>query len=133
LHSNCFTYYLIIAFQVREEYRLRVFENRVLRSIFGQERDEVTGGWGKLYNEKLHNLYSTPSKIIAIKSRRLRWAGNVARMLEKRDSYRILVEKPGGKRLLGRPRCRLVDNSKMYVREIGWGGMKWIDLAQDRN
>jgi transcription termination factor 2 len=106
-----------------------VFENRVLRRIFGPKRDEVTGGWRKLHNEELHKLYSSPSIIRMIKSRRMRWAGHVARMGEKRNAYRILVEKPEGKRPLGRPRRRWVDNIKMDLREIGWDGMDWIYLA----
>jgi hypothetical protein len=88
---------------VREERNLRMFENRVLR-IFGPKRDGVTGGGRKLHNEELHNLYSSPSIIRIIKSRRLRWAGHVARMGEKRNVYRLLVGKPEGKRPLGRPR-----------------------------
>jgi hypothetical protein len=80
-----------------------VFENRVLRRIFGPKRDEVTGGWRKLHNEELHNLYSSPTIIRVIKSRRMRWAGHVARMGERRNAYRILVGKPEAKRLLGRP------------------------------
>jgi hypothetical protein len=88
---------------LREEHRLRVFENRVLRRIFGPKRDEVTGGWGKLHNEELHNLYSSPSIIRMIKSRRMRWAGQVTRMGETRNAYSILVRKPKGKRPLGRP------------------------------
>jgi hypothetical protein len=106
---------------------LRVFENRVLRRIFGPKRDEVTGGWRKKHNEELHNL------IRVIKSRRMRWAGHVARMGERRNAYRTLVGKPEGKRPLGRPRRTWVDNIKMDLREIGWGGMDWIDLAQDRD
>jgi hypothetical protein len=78
-------------------------------------------------------LYSSPSIIRIIKSRRMRWAGHVAPTGEKRNAYRILVGKPGGKRPLGRPRCKWVDNIKMDLREIGWGGMDWIDLAQDRD
>jgi hypothetical protein len=85
------TWYLTI----RKEHRLRVFENRVLRRIFGPKRDEVTGGWRKPYNEELHNLYSSPNRMI--KSRRMRWLGQVARMVEKRNAYRILVGKPEGK------------------------------------
>jgi hypothetical protein len=100
-----------------------VFENRVLRRIFGLKRDEITGGWRKLHNEELHRLYSTPSIIRMIKSRRMRWAGHVARMGAKRNAYRILVGKPEGKRPLGRPRRRCVDNIKMDFREIGWDGM----------
>jgi hypothetical protein len=79
---------------LREEHRLKVFENRVLRRIFGLKRDEVTGGWRKLLNEELHSLYSSPNKIRMIKSRRMRWAGTVAQMEEKRNTYRILVGKP---------------------------------------
>jgi hypothetical protein len=78
----------------------------VLRRIFGPKRDEVTGGWRKLHNEELHNLYSSPNIIRVIKSRRMRWAGNLARMREKRNPYKILVGKPEGKRLLGRPKRR---------------------------
>jgi hypothetical protein len=107
--------------------------NRVLRRIFGPKRDEVTGGWRKLHNEELHNLYSSPSIIRMIKSRRMRLAGHVARMGEKRNAYRIFVGTPERKRPLGRPRCRWVDNIKMVLREIGWDGMDWIDLAQDRD
>jgi hypothetical protein len=89
-----------------EEHKLRVFENRVLRRILGPKRDGVTGGWKKLHNGELHNLYSSPSIIRIIKSRGMRWAGHVARMEEKRNVYRLLVGKPEGKRPLGRPRCR---------------------------
>jgi hypothetical protein len=89
-----------------EEHGLRVFENRVLRRIFGPKRDGVTGGWRKLHNEELHNLYSSPSIIILIKSRTMKWVGLVARMGEKRNAYRILVGNLEGKRPLGRPRCR---------------------------
>jgi hypothetical protein len=92
----------------------------------------VTGGWRKLHNEELHNLYSSPNIIRMIKSRWMRWAGHVARMGEKRNAYRILVGKPEDKRLLGRPRSRWVDNIKINLREIEWDGMDWIDLAQDR-
>jgi hypothetical protein len=91
---------------LREEYTLRVFENRVLRRIFGPKRDEVTGGWKKLHNEELHNLYSSPSIIRVIKSRRMRWAGHATRMGERRNAYRILVGNPEGRRPLGRPRRR---------------------------
>jgi hypothetical protein len=93
----------------------------------------VTGGGRKLHNEELHNLYYSPSIIRVLKSRRMRWAGHVARMGEKRNAYRILVGNPEGKRPLGRPRRRWVDNIKMELREIGWDGMDWIDLAQNRD
>jgi hypothetical protein len=123
--NGCETWSLTL----REEHRLRMFENRVLR-IFGPKRDEGTGGWRKLHNEELHNLYSSPSIIGMIKSRRMRWVGHVARTGEKRNAYRILVGNPEGKRTLGRPRRRWVDNIKMDLSEIGWNGMDWIDLAQ---
>jgi hypothetical protein len=91
---------------LREEHRPKIFENRVLRRIFGPKRDEVTGRWRKLHNEELRDLYSSPC-IIIIKLRRMRWSGHVARMEEKRNSYRLLVAKPEGKRPLGRPRRKL--------------------------
>jgi hypothetical protein len=93
----------------------------------------LTGGWRKLRNEELHNLYSSPSIIRVIKSRRMTWTGHVARMGERRNAYRILVGNPEGKRPLGRPRRRWVDNIKMDLRKIGWNGGDWIDLAQDRD
>jgi hypothetical protein len=114
------------------EHGLRVFENRVLRRILGPKRDEVTGGRRKLHNEELHNLYSSPSIIRMIKMR-MRLARHVGRMGEKRNAYRILVEKPEGKRPLGRPRHKWVDNTKMYLRELGLDGIDWIDLTQDRD
>jgi hypothetical protein len=91
---------------VREEHRLRVFENRVLRRIFGPKRDEVTGEWRKLRNEEFRDLYSSPSIIRISKSRRVRLAGHLVRMGEKRNACRFLVGKPEGKRPLGRPRCK---------------------------
>jgi hypothetical protein len=90
-------------------------ENRVLRGIFGPKRDEMTRGWRKLHNEELHNLYFSPSIIRMIKSRRMRWAGYVARMGEKPNAYRILVRNPDGRRLVGRTRRRWVDNFKMNL------------------
>jgi hypothetical protein len=110
-----------------------VTENRVLRRIFGPKRNEVRGGWRKLHNEELHNLCYVPSTIRMIKSRMMKWVGHAAQMGEKRNAYRILVGKPEGKRPLGRPRCRLVDNIKIDLRGIGWGGMDWTDLAHDRD
>ncbi|KAJ4430110.1 hypothetical protein ANN_22320 [Periplaneta americana] len=105
---------------LREEQRLRVFENKVLRKIFGAKRDEVIGEWRKLHNAELHALYSSPDIIRNIKSRRLRWAGHVARMGESRNAYRVLVGRPAGKRPLERPRRRWEDNIKMDLREVGY-------------
>jgi hypothetical protein len=110
-----------------------VFENRVLRRIFGPKRDEVTGEWRKLLNEKLRDLYFSPRKFRIIKSKRMRWAGHVVRMGEKRNAYRLLVGKPEGKRPLGRPRRRWVDNIRIDLEEVGWGDVDWIGLSQDRN
>jgi hypothetical protein len=93
-----------------EEHRLRVFENRVLRRMFGPKRDEVAGGWRKLHNEELHGLYSSPSIIRVFKSRRMRWAEHVARMGEVRGAYNILVGRPEGRRPLGRQRRRWEDS-----------------------
>jgi len=100
---------------MREERRLRVFENRVLRGIFGPQRDEVTRKWRKLYNEVLYNLYSSSSIVRVIKSRRMRWAGHVARMGEREDVYRILMRKSEGKRPVGRTRITWENNIKMDV------------------
>ncbi|KAJ4448554.1 hypothetical protein ANN_10572 [Periplaneta americana] len=116
-----------------EKTKLRVFENKVLRKIFGAKRDEVTGEWRKLHNAELHALYSSPDIIRNIKSRRLRWAGHVARMGESRSAYRVLVGRPEGKRPLGRPRRRWEDNIKMDLREVGYDDRDWINLAQDRD
>jgi hypothetical protein len=118
---------------LREENILRVFENRVLRKIFGPKWDEVTGEWRKLHNEELRDLYSSPSIIKIIKSRRMRWEGHVAHMGEKRNAYRLLVGMPEGKRPLGRPRRRWVDNIRMDLREVGWGDVDCIGVAQDGN
>jgi len=118
---------------LREERRLRVFENRVLRRIFEPKRDEVTGEWRKLHNEDLNNLYSSPNILRVIKSRRMRWAGHVARMGEGRGVYRILVGKPEGRRPLGRPRRRWEDNIRMDLREVGCGCVDWMELARDRD
>jgi hypothetical protein len=107
---------------------LRVFENRVLRRIFGPKRDEVTGGCRKLHNEELHGLYSSPGIIRVIKARRMRWAGQGV----VRGAYNILVGRPEGRRPLGRPRRRWEDNVKMDLREVGFGDVDWIHWAQDR-
>ena len=98
---------------LREERKLRVFENMVLKRIFGPRRDEETGEWRRMYNEEINDLYSSPNTVRVIKSRRMRWAGHVARMGEERGVYRVLVGKPEGKRPLGRPRRRWVDNIRM--------------------
>jgi hypothetical protein len=121
------------SFTLREEHRLRVFENRVLRRIFGPKRDEVTGGWRKLHNEELHDLYASPSIVRVIKARRVRWVGHVACMGEVRGAYNILVGKPEGRRPLGRSRRGWEDNIKMDLWEIGFGVVDWIHLAQDRD
>jgi hypothetical protein len=108
-----------------------VFENRVQRRIFGQKRNEVTGEWRKLHIEELHNLYSSPNTISQIKSRRMRWAGHVARMGEERKVYKVLVGKHEGKRPLGRPRRRWEDGLRMDLGEIGWAawcGFSWLRL-----
>jgi hypothetical protein len=118
---------------LKEEHRLWVFKNRVLRRIFGTKRDDVTGEWRKLHNEELHDLYSSPSIIRIIKARRMRWEGHVARMGENRNAYRLLVGKPEGRRPLGRPRRRWFDNIRMDLVEVGWGDVNWIGLAQDRD
>jgi hypothetical protein len=118
---------------LREEHRLRVFENRVLRRIFGPKRDEETGVWKKLHNEELHGLYSSPSIVRVIKVRRMRWAGHVARMGEVRGAYNTLGGRPEGRRPLGRPRRRWEDNVKMDLRETEFGDVDWIHWAQDRD
>ena len=116
-----------------EERKLRVFENMVLRRIFGPKRKEVTGEWRRLHNEELNDLYSSPNIVRVIKSRRMRWVGHVARMGEEREVYRVLVGKPEGRRPLGRRRRRWVDNIRMDLQEVGCGYMDWIGLAQDRD
>jgi hypothetical protein len=126
---GCETWSLMLG----EEHRLRVFENRELRRIFGPKRDEVAGGWRKLHSEELHGLYSSPSIVRVIKARRMRWAGHVARMGEVRGAYTILVGRPEGRRPLGRPRRRWEDNIKMDLRDIRFGDVDWIHLAQDRD
>ena len=118
---------------LREERRLRVFENRVLRSVFGSERDEVTEEWRKLHNEGLSDLYSLPNILRVVKSRRMRWAGHVARLGQGRGVYRVLVGRPEGKRPLGRPRRRWEDNNKMDLQDEGGGCGDWMGLAQVRD
>ena len=109
-----------------------MFENGVLRRVFGPKKDEVTGEWRKLYNEELRDLYSLPNIVRVVKSRRMRWAGHVARMGEGRGVHRVLVGKPVGKRPLGGPRRRWEDNIRIDLQEEGGGG-DWMELAQDRN
>jgi hypothetical protein len=115
---------------LREERRLRVFENRVLKKIFGPKRHEVAGGWRELRNEERHNLYPSPCVIRMIKSRRIRRAGHIARMGEKWNAYRVLVGKPERKRPLRRPERTWVKNIKMDLRK---NGMVWIRLIWLRN
>ena len=108
-----------------------MFENMVFRRIFGPRRDEVTEEWRRFHNEELNDLYSSPNFVRVIKSRRMRWAGHVARRARRGGVYRVLVGKPEGKRPLGRPRRRWVHNIRMDLQEVGCGYMDWIGLAQD--
>ena len=131
------TLYLIIVLwlpTLREERKLSVFENRVLRRIFGPRRDAVMGEWRRLHNEELNDLYSSPNIVRVIKSRGMRWARHVARMGEERGgcigSWWV---KPEGKRPLGRPRRRWVDNIRTDLQEVECGYMDWIGRAQDRD
>jgi len=118
---------------LREERRLRVFENRALRRVFGPKRVEVTGKWTKLHNEELSDLYSLPNIVQVVKSRRMRWVGHVAPMVEGRGVHRVLVGKPEGKRPMRRPRRRWKDNIRMDLQEVGGGCGDWMELAQDRD
>ena len=117
---------------LREERRLRVFENMVLRRVFGPKKDEVKGEWRKLHNEELRDLYSLPNIVRVVNSRGMRWAGHVACVGEGRGVHRVLVGKPEGKRPLGRPRRIWEDNIKMDLRKVGAGG-DWMELARDRD
>jgi hypothetical protein len=114
-----------------EELRLKVFENRVLKKIFGPKKEE-DGSWRKLHNDELQSLYSSPNIVRVIKLRRMRWAGHVACMGQGRSVYRVSVGRPEGKRPLGRPRRRWEYNIKKDLRETGIDGANWIQLAQDR-
>ena len=105
----------------------------MLRRIFGPRSDEVTEEWRRLHNEELSDLYSSPNIVRVIKSKRMRWAGHVARMGEERGACRVLLGKPEVRRPLGRPRRRWVDNIRMYLQKVGCGYMDWIGLAQDRD
>ena len=118
---------------LQKERKLRVFENMVWRRILGPGKDEVTGEWRRLHNEELNDLYSSTNIVRVIKSRRMRWAGHVARIGVERVVYRVLVGKPEGRRILGRPRRRWADNIKTDLQEVGCVYMDWIELAQDRD
>ena len=122
-----------LSLTLRDESGLRVFENRVWRRIFGPRRDEVIWEWRKPHNEVLNNLYCSPNIVWVVKPRRMKWAGHVACMGERRGIYRVLVGKPEGKRPLGRPRPRRENNIKMDLQKEGRGGVDWIEVAQDRN
>jgi hypothetical protein len=114
---------------LREEYRLRVFGNRELMRIFGSRRDEILESWGKLQNYKYHNLYFLKGTIRSVKSRRIRWPGHVECMGEKKNAYRLLVQKPEATNPLRMPRCMRVDKIKMDLGEMGWAvwtGLIWI-------
>ena len=104
-----------------------------MSNLFGLRRDEVTGEWRRLHSEELNDLYTSPNIVRVIKSRIMRWAGHVAHMGKERGVYRVLVGKPEGKRPVGRPRRRWVDNIRMDLQEVGCGYMDWIGLAQDRD
>jgi hypothetical protein len=116
---------------LREEHRLRVFENSVLEKKFGPKSEE-DGSWKKLHNDELHSLYSSPNIVRVIKSWRVRWAGHVARMGEGRGVYKVSVGRSEGKRPVGRSTRRWEDNIKMDLRETGIDGANWIRLAQER-
>jgi hypothetical protein len=128
VHYGWETWFLTL----REGHRVRVFENRVLRKIFGPEREE-DGSWRKLHNDELHNPYSSPNIVRVIKSRRMSWAGHVARMGKGRGVYRILVGESEGKRPLGRPRRSWEDNIRLYLREVegsmGRTGFSWLRIG----
>jgi len=117
---------------LREERRLRVFEIRLLRRVFGPKRDEVIGEWRKLHNEELSDLYSLPNVLRVVKWTRMRWAGHVARMGEGGGVHRVFVGRPEGKRPDGRPRSRWEGNSKMDLQEVGcggWTGSSWLRIG----
>ena len=118
---------------MREERKLRVFENMVFRRIFIPRRDEVTGECRRLCNDELNDLYCSPNIVRVIKSRRMRWAGHVAHIGEEREVYRVLVGKPEGKRPLWRPRRRWGHNIRMHFQEVRCGYVDWIGMAQDRD
>ena len=119
---------------LREKRRLWVFDNRVLRRIFGPKRGVGIGKWRKLYNEEFNDLYCSPNILRVIKSRSMKGAGQVALMGERRGLHRVLVWKPAGKKSLGRPRRRWEDNIKMDLQAVGWGtwtGFIWLRIGTD--
>jgi hypothetical protein len=118
---------------LRKKHRVMVFGNRVLMKTFGAKKDKITEEWRRLDKEELYDLYSSPNNIRVTKSRRMRWAGHVARIGGRRGGYMVLVGRPDGKMLLGRHRRRLEDSINMNIQGVGWGGMDWIDLAEDRD
>jgi hypothetical protein len=115
------------------EHKLNVFENKVLKRIFGPKKDEVMGGWRKLHNEVLHDMYLSSSKIRISQSRKMRWTANVTRVGENRNVYRLLVGKPEGKKPLDRAKRRWIDNIKMDLLKMELGGVDWIGQGQDRD
>ena len=127
--NGCETWSLTL----REEHRLRVLENRVLRRIFWPRRDGVTWEWRKLHNEELNELTSSPNIVRVIKSRRMRWTEHVARMEEKEGVYRVLVGKPEGKRPLGRHRSRWENNMRIDLQGVRCEDIDWIELGQERD
>jgi hypothetical protein len=133
LHCSTFLLHIHRCYNIISHLHALYYLHRVLRRIFRPKRDEVTGDWRKLYNEELHNVYSSPNIIRMNKSRRIGWAGHVARMGETRNAYRMLVGKPEGKRPLGRPTRRWVNNIKINLKEIRWDDMDWINLDEVRD
>jgi hypothetical protein len=123
----------IWSLKLREQCRLKVFENRVLRRICGPNKDEVTGEWRKLHNAEFYDLYSTPNIIWVIKSRRMRWVGHVAHVGDRRGAYRVLVGRLEGKRPLQRLRHGWDENIKMDIQEVGWSGMDINDLVWNKD
>jgi hypothetical protein len=115
---ECETWYLMLT----EEHRLRVFDNREKRNVCRRTRDEVTGEWRRLHNEKLNELYSSPNIIRVMKSRITRWTGHISRIGERKWAYRVLAGGSEGRRPLGKQRRRWEDNTKMDLQEAGWGG-----------
>jgi hypothetical protein len=114
----------LVCHTFRDEYRLRAFEKRVLRKVFGPSTGEVSGEWRRLHNEERYDLYSSPYIIRVIKPRRMGWAGHVVRMGDRRGAYGVLVGRPDGKRAFGRRGRRWEDNTKMYLQNVWWRSME---------